>query len=712
MTINAAFNEELAEVDGTKSFSVTIDTGTHTENEFSVSGYAITAGSNEAASHAAYEAMHELGFRIWSPHWIDRPASLPSGGVTLSKQERVMPYNTIFRNYGSHPDDTTGGDADFNRWAALVACDDARRPIGHAWPAWFDDDRAWFDANPSYWVWRVQDAVPQFVLDESGEPAIWEALAQRAALYLSTRLNSYNRASWDPFDTNGQASDVVFPWVKRCVDVLRTTYGITDAKLGVYAYSSQADPTLVQGLDLSGIYLQAALGFTNAGLGYPEFVRQWGNVIDDGEIGLRAYGDIAAFGSYLVPGSANPGMNFLRDYASFVSNGANGVNMETSTNWPLNIISHYTAIRVWVTGGDPDTIYTQAISDAVSGLFEGDSAVGDLYELWAEGGSATDFVLKKSFDITESMTADSWWKTRFRQFLAMQSLLLDYDNERVTGGPYFTLLEKGMRWAEGLYEQEGAVHSYAIARRIASIGTIVPAGRPDLYVLQDPRPHWYRYPALPTDAEISEIQSELEKRADYPTVTEAADSVDDLVAVSVSPTGAADIGTDSVSLNVDYGISAVYHGPGNVTVTDNETEEAVVTAYGSGLHDVTLDGGSFVEWDAGVMHLKADPRVYMERMNPPGTVWWMYLPHTVQGWDKIECSVRLKATDSEGAKTIDSRDSPTSGYDYPQTLKPGVVCLHFLTVGWLTMAGASPYISSSRTEALMPRPLAMREGLL
>lgn len=700
MTIDAAFDAELAEVDGTKTFSVSIDGGWG-ENEFQVSGYSITAGSNNAAEHGAAEALYQLGYRFWSPYWITRPSSLPAGGVTLSRRQRTMPYCKMFLNYGFHPGDANG-DTDFDRWNTLLASNDERRPVSHAWGSWYDGDTAWFNANTDYWSLSGS----RLVLDLADETA-FEALAQRAALWLSTRLNSLNRAGWDPPDGDTLTSDLVFPWVARCVAILRSTYAISDAKLGVYSYGGHRDFAPVVGEDLTGVYVQIALGFSTAGYdSYATLVDGWGGVVD--EIALRGYGDIAAQDGYRIPTAAGRGLNFLTDYPSFIASGADGVQMETSANWIKNIISHHSFHRVWTEGGDPSTTYDAVLSDAVDTLFEGDSAVADMYQLWDANSLISSELLNQSFVIADAMQADSWWKERFRQFMAVQCKISDLTSPAFDG-PWFTEAETTMRWAEGVYREDGAVHSYAMQRQILGAGNTTNQGRSDLLITSFP--HYYSYPSLPTDAEINAIRDDRARRFGYPAITAAPDNLADWVEVTLpDPEGAADVANaDGTQILLRYTATLFYSGPGSVTIGSTTTE------YGAGITQIDFVGGASsttVTWSGGTLYALTNPLLWFDQPTD-NKVWWMYKPTTVLGWDKIRAGIRLSVYDADGRKDINRIDPPyDSGFVSPQSIGTGTICVFTQTRGSFTLAGAAPCISPDRTKMLMPRDLAEREGLL
>lgn len=711
MAISTAFNEELAVVDGTKSFTFTINTGTHTENEFSVAGYTVTAGSDAAAEHGAVEALYELGYRFWTPYRRKRPGSLPSGGVTIAKTQRSMPFCRMYYNYSFHPLDPTNGSADFDRFVVLNGCDDDRRPVGHAWGTWYNDDTAWFNANPSYW-----SLVGSRVVFDLANATAFEQLAQRAAFWIdnTSYLNAFNRGAWDAPDGDTLGSDLVWPWAARVVAILRSTYSITDAELGVYAYAGHRDYRGVAGEDLTGVYGQVALGFNDLGEGYPSLVDGWGNALGTGMLSLRGYGDIAAQGGYRIPYGASTNLNFLLDYPSFITSGANGVNFETSGNWIKNVISHYTMMRVWAKGGTPATIFASVLSEYIADQCSNDSAVADLYNLWGKGGRENGFVLRQSMQIVDSMTGAH--KERYLQFMALQTeferaILRQYD------GPYFTGVEKAMRWAEWLYREDGSVHNYSIQRQEAGVGRTTNQGRADLDITGSPQPHYFRFPAAPTTSDINNERALLERDYAYPEVAEPSDDMADWVEVTPpTPAGLANGSfTDANAIATRYTARFIYSGPGNVTITNTDaTGTANVTSYGSGLHDITVIGEKTVTWSAGNMYLIPVPTVFVESLAATGNggVLWAFLPPSLTGWHLIEASSRLSIYDEDGRHDCRRRDDDFATWFPPQDLKTGTVCVFHQTTGEFTLAGANPAISTSRTTMLMPRSLAEREGLI
>lgn len=695
MSVSSLFNDELQTVDAGKSFFYSVN-GAWATNEWQVSGFDVTGGSDAACEHGASEALYQMGFRFWTPQKTTRPAMIPEAGVTLARQEFSLPYQNLYTNYSFGSDPTL--DASFARWRVLNCCGDQRRPVGHAWPGLISSIEAedgFFTTNPTFYTGTIGQANASFNLDLGASDLA--TLRDRVALHLSTRLNAEGRASFDPQDGSTWTSEQVWGFANDVVSKIRETE--SDAKLGLYAYAGHRAPVA---FECPHLYCQIALGFNDLGIGYPALVAAWAAVVP--EIALRGYGIIAAQNEW---GPFERGIlkrNSLEDYDSYILSGANGVNMETTASWCPGVIGHYRALRYW---RDSETTYEQVLEDAVVRLYNNDSNVRDLFMYWS-GLDASEFnsSLKRSNDIIADMP-DSEHKTEFQRYMTwlMQHRRLTV-NTTEHSPLYFVRLEKNLRWSSGM-EQLGTVHHYAYARQLANSNTSN-NGRPDLSF--DASAHWDRYPELPTTQDWSAQRTEIERASDRPV--ELDDPVRVLATVTPDTTEAADLlsATDFLTLGT---ATFLFVGPGSVTVNyDREQFLDTTTEYGAGLHEFSIFAEATTSFSGGMLFLRAFPAVRMDPASSGGRRF-LFVPKMVRGRLLLQSDSRLTVFDAAGRKDIKENLPPfSSGFADPRVLRAGHLRIdNTNTRGIHGFANINPYISPSPYRMLMPRALAIREGL-
>jgi hypothetical protein len=684
------FNEELQTVDPARSFSYSINSGWG-DNEWSVSGWTVTAGSDKALEHGASEAMHAMGFRWWTPQKTTRPASVPAGGVTLARQQFLMPYAAMFLNYGFGDSDLQ---AEFDRWRTLNNIADTRRPVGHTWGTiinWANAQNGYYTSNPDLLI--TAGALSFDVTT----PASRAANLAKCCEYLRTTINEFDRASFDPNDGDTQSSELVFGFANDVAAELRATTH-PNAMLGVYAYAGHRAPVA---FPCPHVYVQVALGFNNLGIGYQALVQQWGAVAN--EVSLRGYGDIAAQDGWLPMNSGIVGSTFFSSaYPGYISSGANGINMETSGNWCKNIVSHYHAIRYWKTGA---STHESVLAEMLPAIFGNDARVFDLFVYWgASRNTASAYTFNRSCQIIDAMP-DSAHKTEFQRYMAI--ILRDWEltQRTVKDGVYMTRLEQNLRWSHSL-RAAGTIHSYAYSRQLANSNTTT-NGRPDLSFGSNP--HWQRFPELPPLSAYTSARDAIARLSGRPSELEG----EDLVLATVAPTGQAaastTIATDFTTLGV---ATFAFIGPGTVTVTYSEAFRGPeVLEFGAGRHDFTILFNAVTTWSGGTLFLKAYPQV---RLDPSvGGQRWAYIPRIVRGKVRVSSNSRLTLVDADGRKDIVRNFAPFSaGMNNPQTLVPGVARVDNInTRGTHVFGNLSPYVSPSPTVQLMPRALAVREAL-
>lgn len=692
MPVSTRFNTELQLVDPGQSFTYVVNPAWG-ENEFQVSGFAVTGGSEAACEHGASEALYQMGYRFWTPQKTTRPASIPSAGVTLSRREFVFPYQRIFFNYGFGS--VPALDNSYNAWADLNCVDDLRRPVGHAWPSMITAINAqdgFFTANPTYITGTIGSQASGFNL------ALGEVdrgiLSDRIAEYLAANLNEFNRASFDPQDGSPWNSTQAFGFANEVAAKVRQV--VPDALLGMYAYSNHSAPVA---FDCPHIYCQVALGFNDQGIGYPALVAAWGSRV--AEVALRGYGMIAVQGEW---GPFEPGIlrrNSLSDYTSYIASGANGINLETTASWVPGIIGHYFGIRYW---RDGVTTYENVLDDALPKLFGNDSRVADLYLLWSSptrGESPNTIAL--SNQIIASMP-DTAYRLEFQQYMAwlMRLRLLSFG--AATHSPeYFVRLERLLRWSKGM-ELTGQVQYYAVARALANANTSA-NGRPDLSF--NANAHWFRFPTVPTSQDFTDAA------AVYTKLNERQPEIEETTLVLANTTTDNPAPLSATDFYCWGQAKYAYIGPGTLTVNyDSPSRTDTVTEYPAGLHFIIVDTNARVSFSGGLLFLYNFTGVRLEPSSTGGNRF-IYLPRGSRGRVRLT-NARTSLYNPDNTRFDISNWTPpfASNINNPQRLLPGMLRVdNTLTRGSATYDGFNRWFSPSRHRMLMPKALAEREGL-
>lgn len=702
MAVSALFTAELQRVDPTRSFVLEIDPE-YGENEWSVAGYTVTADSDASLEQGASEALYALGYRFYDPNTTVRPAGLPAVGVTLPRLQHLMPFIRVFENYGRG-----GMNVDEHKiWQILNCIDDRRRPVGHAWGSIINainDEDSFFTRNPTYTILHGGTGPAAFNLELTGTERA--ALIARIVQYLAENLNDFDRLNFDPEDGDLYPTDPIVDFCNEVVTELRAIN--PNAMLGIYAYAAHREPPTNP---CPYLYVQVALGFNDLGIGYQEMVRLWGEKA--GEIALRGYGDIAAWNGYLLCNSGISRSGFVRsEYPGYIAGGANSLNMETSGNWVKNIVSHYHLIRFCKTG---QGTYESVLAEIVDTVFDGDEKVAELFTFWGDKINAFNvFSLEKSMQIVNAMQPGAY-QDRFRKYLCICYYHYDLTPEHTLNGAfnadwsenqqavYWRKLEANLRRAQALGET-GHFHGYGYIRRLANANPLR-NGRPDLRF--NAKPHWQRFPALPTLADYDAAFAAVTALAARPAVLRY-DSLDDLVIVDTAPQGQAAVNDgDAVDFVTDGPASFVFSGPGTVTVTSAEPWRAdEMFDFGVGLHEFTVDGLVSTSWSSGVMFLSGYPLV---RLDPPthpipkgGGHRWMYNPKIIEGEARWHSDVRLTVHDSQGRIDVTDAEAKQVG--------AGVLRVDFInTRGTHYLTDCNPFFSSSAFKMLMPKALAKAE---
>ncbi len=685
MTIAAEFNEELNLVDPTRAFTTQSRYSDYGENEWSVSGWTIYGGSDEACEQGASEAMYQMGYRWYTPEWTVRPLSLPSGGITLPRQEFAFPHFYLFYNYG-YASWATYKEAAFNRWRALNCANDRRRPAGHAWPSLISAIEAvdgFFTANPTYMTGTIGHAGASFNLDITGTD--YDALVDRVAIEVLNRLID-GRTNFDPQDGAIWSSDQVVAFANAVVAKVQET--VPDAELGIYAYASHRDAPTIDG---PSIYTLVSTGF---GGNYIQLVQDWGAKVKS--VGLRGYGIIAAQDEYspFRGGIRNDGAfeNELISYTSFMASGCNALSMESTGHHIPALVGHYALFRMMRTGNVNSHELVRA--DLLAHLPEFTDATKALYYFWG-ASSANAFTHAKTYALIDALP-DNALSTQIRRYRTWYRYVMLKVNPLRSGrsGTYFSRLERALRFGKAL-QDDGILHGYAYGRQEAN--THIQPDRPDLHT--GANPHWVQHGEYPTqtlyDTLKLEEQSSLQRPAFLDDTTLALCEVTPLIAPPQVPATS----FETSDGNPDY----VFVGPGDVT-----TQSGTVT-YGPGLHRFNATG--LVSFNGGLLFVSSFPDIKIDDGDHLGDQW-LYIPKAVRGRAYLSCDIRLTLRDANQSFDIGPHIPPFGIKDDPRQLQIGQCRFSWGGVrGTVQNLNCNPWISPQYDRALMPMALATREGL-
>lgn len=688
MAVDPLFNTKLAEVDAARSFNFIADP-TYGENEWSVDGWDVRHGSEEAGEQGAGEALYAMDFRFATPGKVYMPPTVPALGVTLTKQEFALPFGGMFYNYGlanSEPITTL-----FNEWRTLNCINDGRMPHGHHWQSAVSGIEAqdgFFSANPSYYTGTIGSTGASFNMALTG--ADYNALVDRVAAYELGRLNAYNRASFDPQDGSPWSSDQVFGFARDVVAKMRET--VPGAQLGIYGYFNHGQPVSFQ---CPGIYVQWATAFNTTNLNNDEAIEQWGQVCD--AVGIRGYGDIMAWEGFRAGTARWEARDYIKNsFERWIPMGVNHCLIETSGNGTKNIIGHYNGIRCFRSGvGD----YEAVLNDFLPKFYGNDSNVADLFNLWSNKGFYTNLTLyRRSCEIVDAMP-DTDYRAEFRRYLAL--CMLNQRLRSLDNAINLRRLEQQGRWVQGMRDT-GEIQSYAFLRRFIDDSDVDPQGRPDL--AWDQSPHYSRFRAAPTEAEYAtERDANNEFLADRPAYMDEEFNEDNLVLVD---TGSSAGRATWMEIQKAGAIPRWWFvGPGTVTVTQGRDSGALIsqTTYGPGLHTFTTAALRVVECDTGYLFCEWRWQYSPEATGGNTYVW---VPHAYAGRTIAWSTGNLRL----GGQVIQGRQQFAEGPTRdPRNLLPGLRSNDNATRNDQFNINLNPFVAFDSSKMLMPRALAELE---
>lgn len=742
------FTRELKKVYPAQSLdNVTIDPTNYAPNEFSVSGFDITAGSNYGAMDGARAALDAMNFGHFSSMAVHTylPANDFMSGVIIPKRKFALQYTNIFEAYGrgNYPDvqDPTGSisfwDTQTADWIALNRMNDDRFPSGHNWGSLIlsaDVENSVFANNPSYWIRHNENRTGPTAFNcytaENPDPYGYYpslSVSERAAMVdaiaghihrntvagAGNALNASMQISLDPSDGDLYATDMIMDLNDEIAERLATFYGYTNVTYGLYAYANHRQwPTNSH----PRAYVKIATAFNDLGVGYLEMMRQWALKVGHG-VGERGYNAVAAWHGYTQFGGGVCRRSFMDAYPEFRDAGMVFVNAETGHDHIKNVVGQYAQL-MWCRDGV--STFGDALDLMMPRIFNDDPAIRDYYEMIAEGTSWNAFNLKDMGEIIqgmrESTPSELANKRLFEQYFTVYgaghynvtpngSLAGTYNNQwtQKQKDKYFSKLEKNLQASYGIGLNGGA-QSYAIARRLANRNAS-DNGRPDLAF--DQRPAWALYPQAPTRSAFSEQLTALQKAVSRPVELDW-NTLDDLCILQTAPTGAAaTFTTPHVYFDVREGEGDMFFvGSGTVHIEDLSSGKITDVVYPiKGIHTFTVQG-SIVRWtpnDAATdfMCMSLFPEARLDTGTGSG-FHWLYMPDFARGNVQVFSDVRLTVYDHNGRTDITGAA--------PETMQPGVWRSDGNTRGKHGLIGINQWVSSHPDRTLVTKATARAVG--
>jgi hypothetical protein len=457
---SAVWQEEIDEVDTSVTLTWQIDE-TYSNLEYSVEaaeyGYHIRGGHVEAQNKGAQTLLYELGYRfygreIYHSNFVYRPPAPLSRVVSVAKTTHWMESLSIFPAYGDSwwltPDGTNERpvfEAADDRWRFLngAGASTAGFPSGHRWSSivfnnfWYFDQDATHKGylhNPTGTSQR-HIRISYFSNDEAVYDEIVTLFASQA---LKDGFNSMDRTSMDGGDGDPNDSDEFYTFLNDVIAKIKegtpeivytgpsqtitppngnpitvTTgqvmhparAGKADFKVGTYAYAGhRRAPSFA----IPDVYVNIALAFNDAGIGYPALVAE--HAAQAWRVGTREYIDIQVW-DQSSPFGGRKARGYLDNYRDVYD-----TYFTTAESQPNNMVMlpvHYWWFQKFRTG----TLDEMAeIEEMVEKIFSNDPAVLELYTYWTDPENFYNaFTLRHSVDIIDEME-DNWYKAYFQKY--------------------------------------------------------------------------------------------------------------------------------------------------------------------------------------------------------------------------------------------------------------------------------------------------------
>jgi hypothetical protein len=722
MAVSAHFQDEINEVDATKTLVFVVNTTTHDLFEFSYSGLTITGGSDLACEYGASELMEAMGFRWYAPNtgssgnqgrFTKRPQVIPTT-LSAAKTSFWMRTNNIFLVYGHswdnvHAADRTTLNNAYSKWATLNSMATQPFPAGHRWPGIINANQDYFSSRQHLLdtpaTWPLGTSGVRLNISAASAAEYDELVELFAAQVLEDGLNIWNRTNFDPSDGDPNTSDEVFPFAKAVAAKVRSgtnpiashpaRNGVAGAELGIYAYAGHRLPPTASASP--GVFTQVALAFNSTTLTYQQLVEGHGAKAD--HIMIREYTETQVWSKSQPLTATRPIGNYMSRYDAFVSSGAIGSTAEHGANWLINMIAMRYYIRYLKTG---NYTYAAALTDCVGKIFNNDPAVRSLYELW---GNQTEswhkWNLRKSMDYINAMQT-SWYKTYFQQYIVCIKEYMYMPDQTVLAAqtpddPYPAAFASMMSKVTALRLSD-IIHSYAFMRQEAN-GRVA-TDYPQLRFIASPRPEWFLNPVAPTDADfaaaLAAVQADTVRDADL-------DSNDLVLMQQITPDLS---GSDATQTRHQGKSTYAFVGPGDVTISGVGTDTSVVTtSYPGGVNTVAVTTDARVSHSGGYLFAKTFPSFYKDA-DGTGLNHWLYAPTRVGGEINLETDVRWRFQ-TAGIATFDLLPPTNVSYISPNNLATGHLKINNSnTRGRLFNYNCNQYLSELQDVALMPRTIA------
>jgi hypothetical protein len=714
VAVSAYFQDEIDEVDDTKTLVFTTNTVDYDFDEWSYNGLEVTGYDDFALTHGASALLYAMGYRFYGPkdQFTKRPASIATDLVQATTTDWI-PSVRVYLGYGYDDRfDSNLRQAEYDKWAILNACYSGSSPVGHRWASIIDSPSgvAYLAANPSMKIPNTK----RFNLSVA-EPDYSNMVHFCAAWMLDFgSLNAYNRSYFDPTDGDGQSSDLVAAFTKAVVDKMRlgteaigtiaAQAAVPTAQLGIYAYGGHRAPPLAI-TDMEGVYIQVALGFNDTEFTYQEIVEGWGELTDF--VGLREYFDVMAWTKGQPRTHGRNVRSYYSRYDAFRDAGVRNVTGEFQANWLCNMVAMYTGLRVMKTGDDALTTFDQVQEDLVNDIFSGDDAVAALYANWSKGSLTPNKYSLKTWADLVSLMAAGWYKNYFEQYIV---ILYEFQNLPSQGDSVNFPIEftKLMTHVYGVMDDHW-YHSYAMARRIAN-GEVATT-YPDLRMNQGPGifPDWMANRAAPTHDEFLQVHALLTGSASRPSELDSSD----LVVMKVTPLNGTTASNNPTSKIVVNGASTFcVVGPGTVTWTPESTGVATAYDYAAGKHIVSArfaTAGSLIASNGAKIFVNAFPQYKAPSVTANTADLWMYVPIEVAGVVDLEPTGRISLNWTGTRVDIGEATAEALLPTIPSGQIRIVINSSGTTNSNQTFGNVNPWLSPYPDFALMSRPLAEKD---
>lgn len=760
MAISTNFNTEFQLV-ATPGHALTFETGYagHTRFQFSYfwngSGYTIRGGSDLACEQGAADLLDSLGYRFLGPgeNYTKRPVS-----IATDKSATLQSYAVPLANLQPSPFYTWTGTYLSSR-APYQAADTKFRILngvarslstGHRWGSIIA-------ASNLASFWALPENAALLYTNGGGNRSInlinmtrgsadWTRMVNICAQWLLrdaswfTGLLDYECHDFDAPDGDDNPSDKVFPFASdvamACrngvaaigpysqIDSGTTPATRPNALLGVYSYANhKTAPSMV----CPGVFVAVALAYNDSGYTAAELLAAFKTKVD--MVGIREYYDVADWSGLKPMGNSRTRTTGLDYYNDLLASGFQFANGQSTVNHFYNIIMNRRLVKTYRNG----TLYpyASAVTDVVDAIFNGDSAVTDLYNFWGNPKNTHNrWSLLTTFTYINNMQS-GWYKTAFQKLAVALYDLMFLPPQMVSGvdadwntanDPFPAAFSRVASTFIGIRD-DWIVDSYEFIGDYTDNGGAAywRPNYPALKLTANPVPNWYYNPVVPTTQEFTDRLAILQTISTRPTVLDSADvSVVHNITPVVNGTTATGIESDS------GGIAYTVIGPAVVKVTRASTlgppdPDTGIQPPISGavtypdysearIYEEYLPYEAKVEVESGLLFQDWIVPTRRKQTTTVGNENYLYIPTRVAGEVNLYTIGTFRVIDETGTHNIVNERYASHDANEMNNLGPGQVKINVPnTANVCAVYIANRYISLDPTKALLPTELAEEE---